>query len=125
MEELLNYMKMQNPDKPTKYGSFILWSDGFVRSFEKQKDNNLWILTITFPDPDGYATSKFLTYSLAVGKSSRNYQPVIEHYLKEIEELTNGVQVFCGIDGEFKRSQMGLLAYIVVTPERHACVPYH
>jgi len=34
MEELLRYMKEQNPDnKPTKYGSFVLWLDGFVCSF--------------------------------------------------------------------------------------------
>ena len=42
------------------------------------------------------------------------------HYLKEIENLTNGVEVFCGVDGEFKRVQMGLLAYITDRPERHA-----
>ena len=112
MEELLKYMKEQHPDNnPTKHGSFILCSDGFDRSFVKQKVNNVWILTVTFPDPNGCATSKFHTYCLAVGKSSRNHQPVIDHYLKEIEELTNDVKVFCGIDGEFKRIQMGLLAY--------------
>ena len=121
MEALLAYMKEQNPEnKPTKYGSFILWSDGFIRSFVKQKENNVWILTVTFPDPDGCATSKFHTYCLAVGKSSMNHQPVIDYYLKEIEKLTNGVEVFCGVDGEFKRVQMGLLAYIADRPERHA-----
>ena len=68
-----------------------------VRSFVKQKDNDVWILTVTFPDPDGCATSKFHTYCLAVGKSSRNHQPVIDHYLKEIEELTwrEGVLWYC------------------------------
>ena len=31
MEELLKYMKMQNPgNKPTKYGSFILWSEALL-----------------------------------------------------------------------------------------------
>ena len=58
MEELLKYMKEQNLDNnPTKYGSFILWPDGFVRSFVKQKNNNVWILTVTFSDPEGCATS--------------------------------------------------------------------
>ena len=41
MDDLLKCMKDENPDdKPTKYGSFILWSDGFIRSFVKQKENN-------------------------------------------------------------------------------------
>ena len=119
MEELLAYMKEQNPEnKPTKYGSYLLWSDGFIRSFIKQKDNNVWILTVTFPDPDGCATSKFHTYCLAVGKSSNDHEPVIDHYLQEIETLAKGIDVFS--DGKFVRIQMGLLAYIADRPERHA-----
>ena len=121
MEVLLEYTKEQNPEnKETKYGSFILWSDGFIRSFVNQKENNVWILTVTFPDPDGCATSKFHNYCLAVGKSSMNHQPVIDYYLKEIKQLTNGVEVFCGVNGEFKRVQMGLLAYVADKLVRHA-----
>ena len=46
IEALLQYTRELNTEnKPTKYGSFVLWSDGFVRSFVKQKDNNVWILT--------------------------------------------------------------------------------
>ena len=67
---------------PTKYGFFLLWSDGFVRTFVKQKDNSVWIITITIPDPDGNATSKYHTYCLAVGKSSNDRQPVIDYYSK-------------------------------------------
>ena len=37
-------------DKSNKYGSFVLWSDGFIRSFVKYKDNNVWITTISIPD---------------------------------------------------------------------------
>ena len=119
MEELLKCMKDDNPDnKPTKYGSYILWSDGFVRSFVKQKGNSVWILTITFTDPDGCATSKFHTYCLAIGKSSNDHEPVIDHYLQEIETLAKGVEVFSA--GKFIRVQMGLLAYIADRPERHA-----
>ena len=120
MEELLRYMKEQNPDnKPTKYGSFVLWSDGFVRSFVKQKKNNVWILTVTFADPNSCATSKFHTYCLAVGKSSDNHQPVIDYFLKEIETLSKGIYVFCAREGRFVRIQMALLAYIADRPERH------
>ncbi len=48
MEELLPRMKEINIKCiPTTYGFFLLWSGGFVRTFVKQKDNNVWILTIT------------------------------------------------------------------------------
>ena len=89
MEELLRYTKELNPDnKPTRYGSFVLWSDGFVRSFVKQKNNNVWILTVTFADPKSCATSKFHTYCLDVGKSSDNHQLVIDYFLKKIQILS-------------------------------------
>ena len=121
MEQLLKYMKEINTENiPCKYGSYLLWSDGFVRTFVKQKENNVWILTITFADPNGSATSKFHTYCLAVGKSSNDHQPVIDHILKETEMITKGIQVFCPKEGKFIRIQMGLLAYIADRPERHA-----
>ena len=79
MDALLEHMKEQNTENsPTKYGGFVLWSDGFVRSWIKQKENNVWILTVTFPDLDGSATSKFHTCCLAVGKSSKDHQPVLD-----------------------------------------------
>ena len=121
MNELLKLMKSMNTtNKPTKYGGFLLWSDGFVRTFIKQKDNNVWIITITFFDPSGCATSKYHTYCLAVGKSSNNHQPVIDYYLREIEMLLKGVSVFDLKSGKFVNVQMGLLAYIADRPERHA-----
>ena len=58
-----------------------------MRTFVKQKNNNVWILTVTFPDPAGSATSKFHTYCLAIGKSCDDHQRVIDHYLKEMEIL--------------------------------------
>ena len=52
MNELIEKMKILNITFiPTKYGSFILWSDGFVRTLVKQKDNNVWIITMTILDP--------------------------------------------------------------------------
>ena len=101
MDRLLKFLKALNPDNlPTKYGSYILWSDEFLRTFVKQKNNNVWILTVTFPDPEGSATSKFHTYCLAIGKSSQDHQPVIDHYLKEIETLASGLDLFCPQKGK-------------------------
>ena len=121
MDRLLKFLKALNPDNlPTKYGSYILWSDGFLRTFVKQKNNNVWILTVTFPDPEGSATSKFHTYCLAIGKSSQDHQPVIDHYLKEIETLASGLDLFCPQKGKYVRVQMFLLAYNADQPEKHS-----
>ena len=91
-----------------------------VRSWIKQTENNVWILTVTFPDLDGSATSKFHTYCLAIGKSSKNHQPVLDYYMDQVETLTTeGVHVFCTVNGVHRRVQMGLLAYIADRPERH------
>lgn len=121
MDALLKHMKEQNTENlPTKYGGFVLWSDGFVKSWIKQKENNAWMLTVTFPDLDGSATSKVHTSCLVVGKSSKNHQPVLDYYMDQVETLTNeGVDVFCTVNGVHRRVQMGLLAYIADRPERH------
>ena len=89
--------EQSSDNNTTKYGTFTLPSDSFARSFLKQKDYNEWILTVTFSDPDGYATSKFHIYLLAAVESSRNHQTGVGHYLKEIEELKNGAKRFWGI----------------------------
>ena len=77
----------------------------------------MWILTVTFPDPDGFATSKFHTYCLTVRKSSNDHIAVIDYYLQEIETLSKGIEVFTA--GKLVRIQMGLLAYIADRPEMH------
>ena len=121
MEELLEKMKLLNPNlKPTHYGHFVLWSDGFLRSFVKQKDNSVWILTITIPDPAGSATSPFHTHCLAIGKSSLDHSPVISYYTEEIEKLMGGIDMYCGTSGEYIRVQMGLAAYVCDRVERSA-----
>ena len=122
MDALLEHTKKQNlGNLPTKYGAFVLWLDGFVKSWIKQKENNVSILTVTFQDADGNATSQFQTFFLAVGKSSKDHQPVLDHYMDEVEILTKeGVDVFCATVEVYKRVQMGLLAYIADRPERHA-----
>ena len=121
MDRLLERMKSFNEgEEPTKYGYLLLWSDGFLRSYVKQKDNNVWILTVTLPDVEGCATSKFHTYCLAVGQSGNDHQPVIDYYLREIEKLTKGVYLFDPSNGKFVRVMMGLLAYIADRPERHS-----
>ena len=61
MTKLLIKMKLLNEDGlPTFYAYYFLWSDGFLRLFIKQKLNDVWILTITFPDFGNNFTSPLL-----------------------------------------------------------------
>ena len=57
--------------------------DGFVRSWIKQEENNVWILTMIFPDADGSATLPFHIFCLAVGMSNKDHQHVLDHYMNE------------------------------------------
>jgi hypothetical protein len=109
-------------DKPTKYGSVIFWLDRFIKLFVKQKDNNIWIMTITIPNPDGCATSKYHTYCLTIGKSRNDHQAVIDFYLKEVATLTKGVILFDPFHIKYIKVQMGLITYITNRPERHVIV---
>jgi len=119
MDALLKKLKQMNQSsEPTHYGHFILWSDGFLRSFVKQKDNSVWILTVTLPDPKEESTSKFHTQVIAIGKSSEDHTAVLEYYYGEIEALMKGIIVFDGVDGTFKRVCFGCLAYVADRPER-------
>ena len=82
---------MQGNDQPTEklgvlnsheqltwYGYFFLWSDGFQRSWVRQKHNGVWLLTITFPDPDGDDLSPFHTHTLAIGKGNQDHTAVMD-----------------------------------------------
>lgn len=101
-KELLENMRSQvdDPDN-TAFGTFILWSDGFCRTFVKQKDNSVWIITITFLNTDGKSKSPMHTYCVAIGKSSANHTPVFETILKELEDLRKVRTRYCSITGKF------------------------
>ncbi|KAL7524810.1 LOW QUALITY PROTEIN: hypothetical protein ACHAWF_002245 [Thalassiosira exigua] len=111
MTDLLDSMKLLSKDHlRTYYGYLLLWLDGFLCSWVKQKGNN--ILTVTLPDIDGYSTSKFHTYCLAVGRECEDHTPIIDHYMQELEELMNRIKVYCGIEHTMKKVQLGVIAYI-------------
>ena len=69
MDELLDTMKdtIDETDYPTSYGWFTTCSDSFLRSYVKQKLNNVWMFTIILPDPNHNVTSPYHTYCVAVG----------------------------------------------------------
>ena len=77
MSDLIYTLKsMDSSGRPTYYGWFATWSDSFLRSYVKQKLNNVWMYTITLPDPDHTATSPYHTYCVAVGAGALDHTSV-------------------------------------------------
>ena len=118
-QELLTRLRelSSNPDK-TAIGYLIFWSDGFLRTFVKQKDNSIWILTVTICPPTGCAISPFHTHCLAIGKSKDNHDEVIDYYMRELVVIQQSKSRYCGEVDSFVDTSFGLLAYIADRPER-------
>ena len=54
------------------------WSDSFLQCFVKQKDNSVWILTVTICSPLSKINSGRYTHVLTMGKSYEDHTSVIE-----------------------------------------------
>jgi len=106
--------------KVIKIGYIYLWSDGFLNCFIKQKDNSVWIITVTICPPENKKSSGKYTHVLAMGRSSENHTKVFEHYLKECKELMDGFHCYFGITNEICLVAFGLLTLNGDRPERQA-----
>ena len=110
MNELINSMKEINMSEcPAHYGWITTWSDSFLRSYVKQKLNNVWMYTITVIDPNHNATSQFHMYYVAVGTGALDHTSVIDWYSQEIEERMEGKEYYCGVHYEFVHAKIGVL----------------
>ena len=119
MSKFLIKRKLLNEDgSPTFYGYYFLWSDGFLRSFIRQKLNGVWVLTITFTDFENNSTSPFHTRCLAIRKGHLSHSPVMDWYAKEIAALMEGYNYYCGIRGFFIKVKVVLIAYLADRPEK-------
>lgn len=118
-DELLNRLrsKSKHPDQ-TAIGHIVFWSDGFLVSFVKQKNNSIWILTATFANPDGKATSPYHTVCLAIGRSRDDHTAVIDFFLKELETIRAGKMRYCALENKFVHTSLDLIAYLADLPER-------
>ena len=89
--KMLHQLRLESDDpNNTAFGFFTCWSDGFLTSYVCQKDNSVWILTISFLDPKGSATSQFHTICLAIGHSKDDHTEVIDYYLEEFKIIRHG-----------------------------------
>ena len=118
---LLQKLKLLNGGKAnTAYGYLLFWSDGFLRSFVKQKENSVWILTVTLAEPGLNSTSKYHTHCLAIGRSNQDHTPVIDYYFgpQELQKIRRGVVRYSAIEGRLVNTSFDLLAYSTDRPER-------
>ena len=111
-DESLSEMKK----KDTKIGWIYFWSDAFLRCFIKQKDNSVWILTVTICPPENEKSSGLYTQVLAIGKSDSNHEEVIKHYPREINDLMNGLECYFGGTNE-----IGRMAVASRSPRKAIC----
>ena len=84
----------------------------------KQRDNNVWILTVTILNPHGSGTSPFHTHCIAIGKSSSDHTPIIEYFLKELETIREDKMRFCGAKNKFIKTAFVPLLWSTDRPER-------
>jgi hypothetical protein len=92
--ELINIQRANRCDndeiRRMQLGWITIWSDSFLNSFIKQKDNSMWLLTATVCRPYDQTNSDKYKFVLAMGKSSLDYSEVINYYLSEIEGMKEG-----------------------------------
>ena len=102
----------------TNVGWIYFWSDSFLRCFIKQKENSVWILTVTICPPEKEKSNGMYTYVLAMGKSSEDHTPVIEHYFTECQKLMKGFDCYFGDTNKIERMAVGMLMWNADRPER-------
>ena len=115
----LHQLRLESDDpNNTAFGFFTCWSDGFLTSYVCQKDNSVWILTISFIDPKGSSTSQFHTICLAIGHSKADHTEVIDYYLEEFRIIRRGKLRYSSIKKKFIKTSFALIAYLGDLPER-------
>ena len=103
--------------KKTKIGYLIFWSDSFLRCFIKQKENSVWILTVTVCPPENKKSSGNYTIILAIGKSGEDHTEVVERFMQEADELMKGFDCYFGSTRTMERVAFGVLAWCADRPE--------
>lgn len=104
----------------TKIGYLLPWSDSFLRCFTKQKENSVWILTVTVCPPEDDMSSSLYTYVLAMGRSDLDHAPIIKHFMEEVLIAMNGFECYDGSNDKFQRVAFGMIAWNADRPERQS-----
>ncbi|KAL9191048.1 hypothetical protein ACHAXT_000754 [Thalassiosira profunda] len=110
--DMLEELRAQSIDpRTTAIGLVLLWSDGFQRAYVRQKENSVWILTITILNPDGKAFSAFHTYCVAIGRESLDHTPVIDYVLGQLDVIRRGKLRYSGATGQIITTAFGFMVW--------------
>ena len=101
-----------------KIGWFYFWSDSFLRCFVKQKDNSVWVLTVTVCPPEDQKSNGANTRVLAIGKSSDNHTPVIDYYIREAWKIRSGFPCYLGAEKKICHVTFWMITWNADRPER-------
>ena len=106
----------------TNIGYIYFWSDAFLRCFIKQRDNSVWVLTVTICPPESVKSNGTNTFVLAMGRHGKNvdHTPVIEHYMEECQRLMSGFDCYFGDTNQIGRMAVGMLSWSADRPERQS-----
>ena len=102
----------------THMGWVTFWSDSFLKSFVKQKNNSVWLHCATISPPPSEISKGTYTVVLAMGKSGQDHSPVVEHFYNEIRDLRKGFDCYFGDDNTIKTVAYDLLYHSCDRPER-------
>ena len=120
IEAMLSDNQSHDQIASTKIGYIYFWSDSFLRCFIKQRENSVWVVTVTICPPESEKTNGTNTFILALGKSGKevDHRPVIEHYIKECQELMKGFDCYFGDSNTIGRMALAMLTWNADRPER-------
>ena len=104
----------------TSIGWVSFWSDSFLKSFIKQKDNSVWLYCATISPPMEDRSKGIYTQVLAIGKSGQDHTAVVDNFYNEIKELEKGFQCYYTIDNNVRHVAFSLLYHSADRPERHS-----
>jgi hypothetical protein len=123
MDELLLSMNELNHNGRTDssqsyFGYFTDWHDAFLRSYVKQKLNNVWMYMINVPESQLAKTSPYHTYCVAVGSGYLDHTPVLDWFAEQMEGLMKGNDMYCGRRHRTIHVKMGPVAHLADRPEK-------
>ena len=81
----------------THIGWGYFWSDSFLRCFVKQKDNSVWILTVTICPPLSKINSGRYTHVLAMGRALKTTHLLMNTTTERSKIWWNGI-LFSNLD---------------------------
>ena len=118
--DVMSSVKLNNGDESTNIGTLSFWSDSYLQSFIKQKDSSVWLLTVTISPPKEDISKGTYTQVLAIGKKGQDHTDVIDHYMKEAEELKKGFDCYFACSNRIERMACGLMYWSSDRPERQS-----